>query len=373
MDEKHKRLLHERRERRQERKATVQSAPKHTIPHKGIYHDHYKALLIFTFSVLFLSLAVIGYTYVTTGDIFYKGVSLSGGVTITVPTGASPVDIAATEQALIASFPENDLIIREIAELGTQQGITIEATTPDGQGLEALSARIIAALPVDTSEASVEITGPALGASFFQQTFKALLIAFVSMGFVVFLYFGQTPWQKIGVAILSVIEATLLWYANGTIMYLLALLVAIALVTMYLRYSIPSTAVILAAFSTLAFTIAVLDLMQYRISTAGIAALLMLLGYSVDTDILLSTRVLKSNAGTVYERIVSTVKTGLTMTGTTFTAACVALIFTQSDVIREIMTIVVIGIFADIFYTWIQNSGILRWYLEKHGRGSDDA
>jgi preprotein translocase subunit SecF len=77
--------------------------------------------------------------------------------------------------------------------------------------------------------------------------------------------------------------------------------------------------------------------------------------------------VLKRDEGTVYTRIVSTIKTGLTMTGTTMAASLIALFFTQSDVIREIMTIIVIGLVADVFFTWIQNAGILRLWLEKKG------
>jgi preprotein translocase subunit SecF len=370
---KHRRLLREHRERKIERKA--EAAPK---KYAGIYHDHYKSLLFFTFGILLLSLIVIGHTYYKTGDVFYKGVSLSGGITISISTqDLAPVDVGEIEEHLRQQFPENDLQVREISDLGSQQGITIEATTKDNsrESLDALAEAVYAQLDIPDVEAraSTEVTGPALGASFFRQTLKAVLIAFVFMGMVVFIYFGETWGQKTITIALSLIEAVLIWYADGWLASILALLTAIALFYMYIRYSIPSTAVILAAFSTICFTIAVVDLMQMRISTAGIAAFLMLIGYSVDTDILLSTRVLKSHAGTVYERIVSTMKTGITMTGTTFTAAMIALIFGQSDVIKEIMTIIAIGIIADIFYTWIQNAGILRIYLEKHGRKSDDA
>ena len=103
------------------------------------------------------------------------------------------------------------------------------------------------------------------------------------------------------------------------------------------------------------------------VTTAGFA-LLMLIGYSVDTDILLSTRVLKNSAGTIYDRIMSTLGTGLTMTGATFAAAFISYLFTQSEVIREIMFIICIGLIADIYNTWIQNAGILRWHLESKGK-----
>ena len=193
------------------------------------------------------------------------------------------------------------------------------------------------------------------------------------MGLIVFMYFGEALWQKAVVLIVSTVEAVLIWNASSWLLIVPAILIGALLIVLYAKYSIPSVAVILAAFSTIIFTIAVVDLVQMRISTAGIAAFLMLVGYSVDTDILLSTRVLKNSTGTVYERIVSTFKTGITMTGTTFAAAFVSLIFSQSAVIREIMIIICIGLIADVLFTWVQNAGVLRWHLEMRGRTSDNA
>jgi preprotein translocase subunit SecF len=372
--EKQRRLLRSHRQRRD-----APAAPKQprTVAHTGMYHDHYKQLLLITLFLLLASIAVIAYTHATTGSFFYKGVSLSGGMTLTIGTeGLEPVNVAALESDLRSRFSQNDVHVREISEFGTQQGVAIEATTPDNtqQSLDALGTQILDAtgIPGAASRATTEITGPSLGASFLQQTLKAIMIAFFSMGLVVFMYFGDRAWQKATVIALTLIEAFVIWHATGPLMITLAIIIGGVLVAFYARYSIPSTAVILAAFSTLLFTIAVLDILQMRVSTAGIAAFLMLIGYSVDTDILLSTRVLKSSTGTVYERVVGTMKTGLTMTLTTLAAALISLLFTQSDVIREIMIIICIGLVADIFFTWIQNAGILRWYLEKKGRGSDD-
>jgi preprotein translocase subunit SecF len=41
------------------------------------------------------------------------------------------------------------------------------------------------------------------------------------------------------------------------------------------------------------------------------------------------------------------------------------LVFTQSEVLKQIMTILLIGLVVDLINTWIQNAGILRWYVEK--------
>ena len=136
-------------------------------------------------------------------------------------------------------------------------------------------------------------------------------------------------------------------------------------VFIYFRTIIPSSAIILAVLSDLFITLAVVNVIGMRLNAAGIAAFLMLIGYSVDTNILLSTRVLKRREGTYMERIYGAMKTGFMMSGTTLIAVSVALIFSQSEVIKQIMTILLIGLSVDLISTWVQNVGILRLYLER--------
>ena len=161
--------------------------------------------------------------------------------------------------------------------------------------------------------------GSALGDSFFRQLILALLTAFALMGIVVFIYF---------------------------------------------RVPVPSIAVIAAGFSDIIVTLAIFNLTGMKLGTAGIAAFLMLIGYSVDTDILLTSRVLKRKEGTVMDRIYGAITTGMTMTWTTIAAVTVALLLIKSDTIKQIMFIIFIGLFVDMLMTWVQNVGILRWYLE---------
>ena len=165
--------------------------------------------------------------------------------------------------------------------------------------------------------------GSSLGSSFFNEIIQAIVIAFILMGIVVFITF---------------------------------------------RVPAPSLAVILAALSDIIITLAIFNMTGAKLGKGGIAAFLMLIGYSVDTDILLSTTVLKRKFGSVMDRIYSAMKTGLTMNITTMAALVVALIFTHSDVIRQIMVILLIGLLVDIINTWIQNVGILRLYLERKER-----
>ena len=108
-----------------------------------------------------------------------------------------------------------------------------------------------------------------------------------------------------------------------------------------------------------------MNILSIPLSTAGLAALLMLIGYSVDSNILLSTKVLKHRSETVLHSIYDALKTGSTMTATTFVAFFVIWMLSPASVLRQIATIMLIGLTLDFMNTWIQNAGILRMYMER--------
>ena len=104
------------------------------------------------------------------------------------------------------------------------------------------------------------------------------------------------------------------------------------------------------------------------LSLATIPALLMLVGYSVDTDIMLTTRLLKRREGTAADRTIGAMKTGLTMTFTTLAALTVMLsisFFNQITIIFEIAAVIFFGLLGDLISTWMMNAPILLWYVEK--------
>jgi len=283
---------------------------------KRIYHDHHNKLLFVPILLFLLAVVVIIMTVAQTGDFIYKGVSLRGGITLTA--SAEDVTVDSLKAKLQAAHPGVDATVRLISESGSSQGFIVEVAdlTPE---------QVIAAysdLPsIKNEEYSIESTGPSLGQSFFRQIFIALLLAFLFMAIVIFLYF---------------------------------------------RKFVPSISIVLAAFFDIVITIGVLDLFKVSMNMAGIAALLMLIGYSIDTNIVLSVRVLKRKMGSVFDRVISATTTGLTMTGTSLIGVLVAFIFSSSLVIKEIMLILVIGLVADLFVTWLFNAGVMRWYMAKH-------
>ncbi|MEK6962819.1 MAG: protein translocase subunit SecF [Nanoarchaeota archaeon] len=289
------------------------------IQYKGLLklmRDHYKPLMIIPLAMLVFSLVVILMTYSETGSLMYKGVSLQGGISLTIPM-KEQVDVPALESFLRTRLPQSDLDIRILSEAGKQKGLLIDASNvKEDIFLGALRERMT------LGDFSIETLGPSLGDAFFTQALWALAIAFALMSLVVFLYF---------------------------------------------RTLVPSAAVIIAAVCDMLFALAGVNLLGLRLSTAGLAAFLMLIGYSVDTDILLTARVMKSKEGSVFDRVVSALKTGFLMNIVALATTIVTLIFTQSPVIMQIMWVLLFGLIADIINTWIQNAGILRYYLEKKG------
>jgi len=133
----------------------------------------------------------------------------------------------------------------------------------------------------------------------------------------------------------------------------------------YFKEFVPSFAVVLSGFFDLIVTLGILDYFEIKISIAGIGALLMLIGYSIDTDVLLTNRLIKEKGDNYFEKTFDAFKTGLLMSITTLFAGLIALYTTNSNVIFQISLILVIGLVVDMVSTWIQNTGILLWWLER--------
>jgi len=328
------------------------------------YDNHYKALMIFSILLLVFSVGAIAFKYISTGDFVDKGITLKGGLTLTVTTN-EPVDPDALQALITDKFLKSDISVRATNEFGGRYGFVVEASDVSEQDL--LSVLRVKYPDLNSNDYSSEITGPSLGTAFFNQTLKAIFVAFIFMSLVVYLYFGSFLKYKWLVAVLSVTAGLMMFYAKTTTLYIIPVLILAFLVYLYFKDNIPSFGIILCAASDIFFSLAVFNIMGLKLNTGGVAAFLMLVGYSIDTDILMSVRVLKRKEGTVFERTIGALKTGMMMSISALIAVLTAYFLTHSAVIKEIMFILAVGLFADIIFTWIQNAGILRWHLEKKG------
>jgi preprotein translocase subunit SecF len=169
--------------------------------------------------------------------------------------------------------------------------------------------------------------------------------------------------QSVG-ALLSERAVTQVYYAIAFAFLFMAITVFIVF-----RELVPSIAVILAALSDIIIALGGMSLFGIPLSVASVGAILMLIGYSVDTDILLTTRVLKRREGTVNERAIDAMKTGFTMAAAAIasmvTLYLVVIFFMPfAHTLSQIASVLIIGLVADVLATWLMNLGVLRLYME---------
>lgn len=130
------------------------------------------------------------------------------------------------------------------------------------------------------------------------------------------------------------------------------------------RTFIPSIAVVISAFSDVIIPLAMMNLIGIELTLGTVAALLMLIGYSVDSDILLNNSILR-RTGDFYESTNRAMRTGVTMTITSIAAMAVMAIGAWVfgiDLLQAIGLILVVGLLADLMNTYLLNVSLLRWY-----------
>lgn len=370
------------------------------------YNRTYKLLLILPLAMLIFSIAYLGIFYQQNGDFIRKDVSLTGGTTVTVLD--QNADLNAVKQSLSGQFP--DVQVRGISDIGGggQKGFTLE-TKADADSIKSALEEYLG-YKLTNENSSIEFSGASLSEGFYRQLMGAIAASFLLMAWVVYITFADSRKMKgvatmltffgvalvlsdvsivklagfagiiigmgVGIFVKGISKNQILTIA-GIGVALLAVLgvypsmwfvipVVIALCVIYTMTSMPSFAVIFSAFADIIMTVAVVNLLGMTVSSAGIIAFLMLIGYSVDTDILLTSRLLKKKEGSVNERILGAFKTGITMTLTSLAAVGFSLliIYSLSDTLRQIFTILLIGLFFDIFNTWVTNTSLLKWYVE---------
>lgn len=136
------------------------------------------------------------------------------------------------------------------------------------------------------------------------------------------------------------------------------------LVAAMFRSFIPSLAIVASAFSDIVIPVALMNVFGIDLTLGAVAALLMVIGYSVDSDILLNNHVLKRHGG-FYESAYTAMRTGISMTLTSIAAMVTMAIVSRLlgiPLLDDIALILVFGLTADLMNTYLLNMGLLRWY-----------
>lgn len=270
---------------------------------------YWKQLMWITIVFLFVSVGILASNVLTTGSFLKRDIELSGGKVITIEVG--DVDL----QKVRSAIPYSN--VRLTSGITKTLLVEIPFERNETETIDALKK------VVDFSgEPSIRIVGPALGSIFFSQAQLAIVVAFVLMAITIFIIF---------------------------------------------RSFVPSLIVILAAATDIFGTLAILSIFDIHLSFPVLAALLTIIGYSVDTDILLTTELLKSGRTDYREGVRKAAKTGLTLTVTTLVALVAMYFVSGSFVIEQIALVLIIGLIIDVPATWLTNAGVLRLWLEKKG------
>jgi preprotein translocase subunit SecF len=280
----------------------------------GISFD-YRLLAIVPVVLLLFSVSILAAKYVATGEWFDRSIELKGGTLLTITTDRE-VPSSAIESALGDQF--GDVIVRGMRGFGTF-GATIEVDS--AADYKAIIEKLKAS-GIGITDFSVENTGSSLSSLFWSQAQVSIILAFVFMWIITFIVFKK---------------------------------VATSMTTIF------------TAVSDMVITLAFMSVFGIQFTLASLGALLMMLGYSVDTDIMLNSRILKDSTGEVGERVGGAVKTGLTMTATSMAAVGAILLAPVPSALVQIASVLFIGLAADIVNTWMFNSVMLRWYYEAKG------
>lgn len=285
-----------------------------TIIDRIDYSEYSNAkLLALPLILLGIAILILVAWYMMTGAPVILGVEFTGGSEIRI---AAPSGETLSNQEIANTFDTEPSTIQQVPTDGTY----IITFTADADVSELEDQAESAGYTVRSSSS----IAPSFGSGSQQLTLIGMLGAFVGMSLIVFGLF---------------------------------------------RTFIPSVAVVASAFSDLVIPLALMNLLQIELTLGTVAALLMLLGYSVDSDMLLNDYVVRRR-GEFYDAVYTAMDTGLTMTLTSFIAMSIMAIggfLLGVPLLQDIGMIIAFGLAVDVMNTYLMNVTLLRWYRFNRG------
>ena len=273
--------------------------------------------LIFIPIILFaISGGILVWNFTQTGDFILKDVDLKGGTLITINT-ESEIDVKSLEEAAVDKF--GSAFVSGIRS-STGYGATIQVET-NTRASDVVD--VAESVGIDVVDFEEETVGPVLGNLFFEQVRLILISAFILMSGVIFFIY---------------------------------------------RNIFSSIGIVFALLGNIITTLALTSVLGISLSFAGFAGLLMLIGFTVDTNIVLTSKITAKTGESFRSRYKKALTTGVTLVATiTATMVLVSLVST-SRLLVNIAEVLVIGFLADLVFTWIFNAGLLEIYFKKkHG------
>lgn len=287
-------------------------------------YENYDRYALIPVALIIFSLALLGFGYISEGPAISLGQDFTGGTTITYAVNQE-FDTAQIQQIFSSKGHPGSGAIR----IEQENGSLLQVTTPPPEigtreAIDILSNNSIKNFDISEEDIlSRNFSQKQLGERLLMLAAWTFILAFSIMSVVIFVSF---------------------------------------------RDLIPSLAVIFAASADILFSISVMSALNIPMTPGSLSALLMLIGYSVDTDIVLSSRTLKQRRGSIKERIWSSTKTGVTMSAGGIAGFSILYVVSMALVgpseLSMLASVMVIGLLADMPFTWFGNAYILKRYVE---------
>ncbi|QCC46576.1 protein translocase subunit SecF [Halobellus limi] len=284
-----------------------------TVPEVDYTRYTNRQLAAIPLAVLVVALLIIAGWYVMTGSPVNQGIAFTGGTEVQVAIDGPQSE---AEQQIRSAFSAEPESIRSVPA----QSVYV-VTFQSGPGSESVGATELEQQAEDAGldVRSISTVSASFGGDTQTLAIGGLAVAFLGMSVLVFAMF---------------------------------------------RVFVPSIAVVISAFSDIMIPLALMNVLGIELSLGTVAALLMLIGYSVDSDILLNNHVLR-RSGDFYESTYRAMRTGVTMTLTSIVAMLVMTVTATLfgiQLLAAIGTVLVFGLATDLMNTYMLNLSLLRWY-----------
>lgn len=280
-------------------------------------YENYDRYLVIPAVLLVLAVGVLLVNYSYTGEFIQKGTDFTGGTEMTVQLDQD-FNTAQIEKAFASSGRSNINAVKQTS--GNETSLILQVPPP--QMNQSTAEQVLLDAGYGAKVTGFRSISSAVSQEFFKQAQLAFLMAFTIMSIVIFVAFKD---------------------------------------------AVPSLAVIFAAAGDIIFAAAGMVIFNIPLTLGSLAGLLMLIGYSVDTDIVLSSRVLKRTRGSLKERVYSSAVTGITMSSGGIAGFTLLYIVSYLAVgpseLTNIAGVMVIGLLADMPFTWFGNAIILKKYV----------
>ncbi len=280
-----------------------------------------KKLFFIPVAIFIVAIFFLAQNYVHTGSFLKKGLDFQGGVQLSIPH-AEKINTEKFESFLSTKLGTKDIDVSTTVNPTTRQQERILVSVSGLKDTEKIVSSVSEFLKISLkpTDYSINLIAPALAGTFWREAQTAFIVAFI----------------------------------------LMMIVIAIAYRTL-----IPSFAILLSTIFDLVAILGFMAVFDIKISLATFAALLMVIGYGVDANIVLTEKIVKEKEGDVFTRLTKAMRTGLTMSAATIVSLAALFFFAESLILKQIAIALLFGVLADVPNTWILNANILLMFRKK--------